>query len=608
MLKWEKQAKRVADFANAILDKYKDDIANHANNNAESPFKIPKKDIDALKAEIDEANEVIRQSAIDTSKGDKSTGTKKDKKKFDKITKFFILKNLTDGVNRIHGAAVARQIMDDDRDEAVDAAFDRSKAFISSVADAEAGSSYTLFHQSIAVESGFRYFVYYTSLDDVVRDKHNKRHGKAFKYGAERVVDDVPGLANHCRCFAIEITDEEAKDYTFFYPEDAPVSATSGERGSQSIPSDPMNKKFTIFTKDGEVTIDVVGYIDDWDGNDFRSFQEKIESYIENDDDKVVLNITSRGGYADDSLKAYDLLKSIPNHVTANVYGYAGSGATQFTSAADHATIGENDSFLIHNARGCPCGTKEDLADYIDQLSEVDQQQIENYKEKTGKSEQEIIDLMIRDEPITAQEALDFGLVDEIRPDSKRSKAARGEPVAKANFKALAQARNSTKGDDMKTREQLEQELTQANDEIKVLTKDLKTEKAKTEVAVDAATSNDISDEVRESIYTQARKDLEAESKAFAEAKQEVEDAGFEAQGDTVSDIYTASIKSTGKELSGDYDEGQLKEIFSIVAATNKRKKIDHENSEDIVALGGDVDSDDFQPGSRSERINSRGN
>jgi len=634
-MEWEQIAEVLAELVQGFLNDLNQDIIDFANSNPGEEFEIPQDMLDQIREAAEQADIDLSQAAFDDFPEDVDEDTEFTRTSPDTI-EFFLTKNLIEGAAAIIGATVAVQILQTDRAEAQSSALERALARITNAARSESSSSFALKHQELAIESDFNYYRYNTSEDDVVRTDHVSRNQRVFRYGAERVADDVPGLANNCRCFAEPLTLEEALAGTFFYSDDRPDDTQASA----------MKHKFKIKSEGNTVTVDIVGDIEAYDGNDFLTFFTNLSQAIDNDRQQIVINITSWGGSGNDGMAAYAYLTDLPNPVQTNVFGFAGSAATYFLMAADVGTIGENDNFFIHQAWTCiPCGNKAELAENssgaIDALTEFDERQVEIYMAKTGLSEERVEELLNAERVISADEALELGFVDEIRPDSNRSREARGEISAKANYSALLKAHKPTsiEGQTMNF-EELLAAIEAASDEIKaqlyaklalvskadsdeaktaaVAEVQAKLDEANTQIdakdsviqAAATAAAKEADEDDREKIRAEVRAELEAEDKAKATISAQVLKAGLKVEGETSTDILANAIEQSGG-ASKDKDDKQFDKVVldQIWASVLLVRGQDH-NADEISALGKGTETTEGKTtvvkGSRADRINSK--
>ncbi len=140
----------------------------------------------------------------------------------------------------------------------------------------------------------------------------------------------------------------------------------------------------------------------------------------------INLYIKSPGGAVDDTLAIYDTMKLLSSPVETYCIGYAYSGAAVLLAAGTegkryilpHATV------MIHQPYGGVTGQTEDIRIQAEQIIKAKRQLNEILSSHTGQSVDQLHDDSERDKYFNAQEAVDYGLVDEIlthTPDEKKS-------------------------------------------------------------------------------------------------------------------------------------------------------------------------------------------
>jgi len=138
----------------------------------------------------------------------------------------------------------------------------------------------------------------------------------------------------------------------------------------------------------------------------------------------VLVKISSLGGSVDDALNIYDQFVEHGN-VAAELSAFVASSATLISLGAKTVRMNENSFYLIHKAMNWvdEWGTmNEDEIDALiakleaqkQQLAKVTLQLAKMYVRKTGKALDEIIKLMKQQTWLTAEEALEWGFVDEV--------------------------------------------------------------------------------------------------------------------------------------------------------------------------------------------------
>jgi ATP-dependent Clp protease, protease subunit len=142
----------------------------------------------------------------------------------------------------------------------------------------------------------------------------------------------------------------------------------------------------------------------------------------------ISLYINSPGGSVSAGLAIYDTMKLIPNDVSTLAMGLAGSMA-QFLLCA--GTAGKRYSLphaqvLMHQGSAGFGGTAADVEIYAEQLERTGKLMIKLTAEHTGQPETKVEEDSRRDRWFSAQEALDYGMIDHIvqRLDDIRPGAA----------------------------------------------------------------------------------------------------------------------------------------------------------------------------------------
>lgn len=141
-------------------------------------------------------------------------------------------------------------------------------------------------------------------------------------------------------------------------------------------------------------------------------------------DDDVQLRIASYGGDTNQALQMYELLRE-HGKAEAVVYGHSASAATIIAMGCSKVSICKTAMFLIHKCWGLvdifTGANSDDLDKIIADLeaSKKTQEKIDLvvagiYSDRIGKPVNEILDLLSREEWLTVDEALEWGLVDEI--------------------------------------------------------------------------------------------------------------------------------------------------------------------------------------------------
>lgn len=177
---------------------------------------------------------------------------------------------------------------------------------------------------------------------------------------------------------------------------------------------------------DYQIIID--DYIGDWWlGTDKQSIRRQLARHK---DEHVDVKISSLGGSLDDGL---DIRQQFIDHgdVTAHLHGFVASAATVIAMGAKRIVMGKYALFLVHQC----CNevfewgqmNSTDLQTLIDRLqkNKEDNEKIDGvlaamYASRCkNHSQEELLDLLKESKWLTAQEALDWGFIDEIKDDDE---------------------------------------------------------------------------------------------------------------------------------------------------------------------------------------------
>lgn len=200
-----------------------------------------------------------------------------------------------------------------------------------------------------------------------------------------------------------------------------------------------MKKWFKIENKADKAEIWIYEQIgeDFWSGGGTtaKSFQKEFAGIKAS---QIDLHINSPGGEVFDGLTIYNLIKQHPANVTTYIDGLAGSIASVIALAGDKVIMAENALYMIHQPWGRAIGNAEELRKMAATLDKVSDSIRMAYIDKSGKDMQEINDMMSAETWFSAQEAKEYGFVDEITEEMDMAACARFAPImAKYGFKKI---------------------------------------------------------------------------------------------------------------------------------------------------------------------------
>ncbi len=201
------------------------------------------------------------------------------------------------------------------------------------------------------------------------------------------------------------------------------------------------NQKFWNVEKVGDKNvIDLFGYVGGYTGLGGFNEEDFLQAFRAiPKEEPLEISINSFGGSVFTALSIYTLLSQHAGPVEIRVNGAAVSAATIITSAPGARVIMPKGAMMmIHRISTDASGTLDDIQEVVDRVEKLEKNVVEIYMQKTGKTEKEIRSAMEATTWLTAQEAVEFGLADEVDETNSVTNVL-GDDVAVINgFKAPA--------------------------------------------------------------------------------------------------------------------------------------------------------------------------
>jgi ATP-dependent Clp protease protease subunit len=152
----------------------------------------------------------------------------------------------------------------------------------------------------------------------------------------------------------------------------------------------------------------------------------------------VEISINSPGGSLFDAVAMFNALRASGKTIVTKVAGVAASAASYILQAGDTRTAPENTFVMVHNPLMGAYGTAEDMREAADILDKVGESMRATYQTRSGMSDEQMAETFATDTWLTAQEALDLGLLDEVTPAIAVSASYEVDRLPE-NIKALLQ-------------------------------------------------------------------------------------------------------------------------------------------------------------------------
>lgn len=182
------------------------------------------------------------------------------------------------------------------------------------------------------------------------------------------------------------------------------------------------------------------------DGVSFKDLDEALASKAD-DDKEIELSINSPGGNCIEGMAIYDRLRSLEGHtIKAEVIGECSSMASVVLMAASVRRMHQNARICIHKPRFAdfylPTMTEDEAKRAYEDLHDETQRLKKIYLDRTSFSEEDLDKLMSEDRYMTAEEALQYGVITEIIQPMTALKQPTQKHMSKFTkaLKAFAQA------------------------------------------------------------------------------------------------------------------------------------------------------------------------
>lgn len=162
------------------------------------------------------------------------------------------------------------------------------------------------------------------------------------------------------------------------------------------------------------------------------------------DGQDVDIEINSPGGYIYPASEIYTALMQHKGNVNVTITGRAASAASVIAMAGTKVSMSPTAQIMIHNVSATGSGDYRDFEHYAEQLKKSNDTIANAYMLKTGKTREEILDLMDYETWFTPEEAKEHGFIDEIMtraeaPDDIRLVAASDYLIPQAVIDKLKQ-------------------------------------------------------------------------------------------------------------------------------------------------------------------------
>ncbi|MCD7133307.1 head maturation protease, ClpP-related [Limosilactobacillus balticus] len=135
----------------------------------------------------------------------------------------------------------------------------------------------------------------------------------------------------------------------------------------------------------------------------------------------INLHINSPGGSVFEGIAIYNMLKQNSARINVYIDGLAASIASVIAMSGDAIFMPSNSMMMVHNPWVMAIGNANELRKQADDLDQITKSSVQTYLAKAGdKLDEKTLTQLMDDETwLTAQEAVDYGLADEVIEPNK---------------------------------------------------------------------------------------------------------------------------------------------------------------------------------------------
>lgn len=140
----------------------------------------------------------------------------------------------------------------------------------------------------------------------------------------------------------------------------------------------------------------------------------RVGTNYEIDAPPIKLIICSSGGEMFAGLSIVDEIRRSATHVNTHISGGAASCAADIALCGRHRSMGKYSYILIHQISAGLFGTFEENQTEIENQKMFMKKSVDFYKERTSLTEEQITEMLKKDVWLNAEQALAFGMIEEI--------------------------------------------------------------------------------------------------------------------------------------------------------------------------------------------------
>ncbi|MDZ5712246.1 head maturation protease, ClpP-related [Jeotgalibacillus haloalkalitolerans] len=190
-----------------------------------------------------------------------------------------------------------------------------------------------------------------------------------------------------------------------------------------------IKPEFKTAVNGNEATLYIYGDIGESWWDDSVSANE-VKDFLNGTNANVIhVHINSLGGDAFDGVAIHNQLKSHKAKIIVHVDGIAASAASVIAMAGDEINMPATSMLMIHNAWTFAYGNARELRKVAEDLDKISHSVSEAYMTRFVGTREELNQLLDQEEFLTAEEAIAFGLADEVIEEAEETSREPGVAV-----------------------------------------------------------------------------------------------------------------------------------------------------------------------------------
>lgn len=195
--------------------------------------------------------------------------------------------------------------------------------------------------------------------------------------------------------------------------------------------------RFEVKAAADTLELTIAGFIGDdgWSENPITFDSVKRAADAAGQVRNIHVTLNSPGGYTDDGIGIYNLLRSHQAKVTIDVVAMAASSASLILMAGDERIVHQGSLVMIHPPWGITMGSASDHQKTAELLDKLQAEMCAIYAQRTGLTPAKCEQMVMAETWMTTKDAVDQGFADRIVEGKTKPEEPSAPPEARATAK-----------------------------------------------------------------------------------------------------------------------------------------------------------------------------